>query len=89
MISDVLAIFYVVFLIAAILSMGFALYHLFMTITNIRGDKKILSNVFAPFVLLMPNVFTDSGNYHRKRFGLFIIVCVVNIVICAVIDYHL
>ncbi len=67
-------LFRVIFVSVGMGTLGFAIYHGYMMIQNIRGDKQLLSNLIAPFVLLMPRLFTEKGNFHRKRFGAFMLI---------------
>lgn len=53
-------------LIGAFVSVAFVIYHSFFALKNLNS-KRFQANLFAPFVLLLPGLFTPNGNYHRKR----------------------
>lgn len=50
-----------------------SIYHLAKTIAHIRSHKSFLANLISPLSLFDSSFFDDTGNFHRKRFGIFLI----------------
>ncbi len=57
--------------------MGLVLYHWWGILHNIREDRRILAHFLAPFLPLLPGMFTEKGAYHRQRFGWYLLCFVI------------
>lgn len=52
----------------------YAIYCFYRAITNLRPDKTVCSNLFAPLAIFIPALFTDVGERYRRRFFIFLLV---------------
>ena len=67
----------VVFVLMFLLSLAvfiYAIYCFYRAITNLRPDKTVYSNLFAPVAIFIPALFTDVGERYRRRFFILLLV---------------
>ena len=76
-------VFFVFMFFLAFISMFFVLYNLARTLREIKKD--MVSDIFAPFSLLMSSVYTERGNYHRKNMLVWLIIFIVSITTVTII----
>jgi hypothetical protein len=70
------------------LCMVLLLRHTWGVLQNIREEKRMLASFLAPFILFMPGLLTEKGNYHRTRIGWFLIWLLVFLTLCIFLDRH-
>jgi hypothetical protein len=49
-------------------------YHFVMMNINVKPGKRILLQLAAPIAPLLPQLWNERGNYHRRKFWLFALV---------------
>ena len=69
--------------------MVITIYHLYRTLRGVKSDKSFISNLYGPLGLFVPSLFTDKGNYHRRKFGMYALLAMFGIVIVFIIQSNL
>jgi hypothetical protein len=62
---------YIAILLIGMVSIFMSIYHLSRTLNNIRPQRRMLANFIAPFVLIIPGMFSNEGNKHRFWFAIY------------------
>lgn len=63
-----LGIVFVLMFVSSLALFAYAIYFFYRAITNLRPDKTISANLFAPVAIFIPALFTDIGKQYRRRF---------------------
>jgi hypothetical protein len=78
---------YYLFFVITMACMALFLYHNWGMLHNVREDRRISATLLAPFIPLMSEMFTEKGNYHRKRVGWYLICLVILLPFLVFIDW--
>jgi uncharacterized membrane protein YkgB len=70
------------------LSMVLLLYHWWGVLRNVREERQSLAPFVAPFLLLMPEMFTEKGKYHRRWVLRYIVCVVISVTVGILIDSY-
>jgi hypothetical protein len=72
----------------SMVSMALLLYHSWGMLHNIREEKRTLATFLAPFLPLIPEMFTENGKYHRRWAGWYLICLVIFLTISIFVDSY-
>jgi len=80
---NLLTTLYIALLMAEMVTFLMSIYHAYYAFRGIKGDRYNISILLAPFSILQSTNFDEAGNYHRIRFGRYLLVslCIAGIVV--------
>jgi len=68
------SVVYIATFLVAFVSVGAAVYQGARLIGEVRKERRMVANLIAPLILIVPGILTDKGNVHRVRFVIFLLV---------------
>ena len=70
---------YIAIFLTAFVSMGFAIYNFVKMLSEVKPEKRMLSNFLAPIVFFIPGVFTEKGTKNKYKFIAFLSIVVISV----------
>ena len=70
---------YIAIFLTAFVSMGFAIYNFVKMLSEVKPEKRTLSNLLAPVIFFIPGIFTEKGIKNKYKFIAFISIVAISV----------
>ena len=70
---------YIAIFLTAFVSMGFAIYNFVKMLSEVKAEKRTVSNFLAPIIFFIPGMFTEKGIKNKYKFIAFLTIVVVSV----------
>ena len=70
---------YIAIFLTAFISMGYAIYNFVKMLSEVKPEKRTVSNFLAPIILFIPGIFTEKGIKNKYKVIAFLAIVAVSV----------